>query len=253
MRDFFKKNLFALGQYTLIVVKSFYDIVRLRFSVREVSLQIIRIGVLSLPIIVLTAMFTGMVLALQTAYGLQRFGAKNYVGNIVGLSLLRELGPVLSAIMVCGRVGAAVAAEIGSMAVTEQIDALRSMGASPITKLVTPRLLAGLIAMPVLVIIADIVGIYGGLLVAVYELNITSHMYITGMLRTVWLADLQEGLIKSFFFGFLVITIASYRGLVTTGGTTGVGRATNEAVVIGSIAIFISDYFLTKILILLNW
>jgi phospholipid/cholesterol/gamma-HCH transport system permease protein len=191
-----------------------------------------------------------MVLALQTAYGLHRFGAKNYVGNIVGLSLVRELGPVLSAVMVCGRVGAGIAAEIGSMVVTEQVDAIRTMGADPVRKLVSPRILAGVIALPALVVIANLVGIYGGLLVAVYELDLTSHLYYHSLLYTILIRDVVDGLIKSCVFGFLIVSIACYKGLETRGGTEGVGIATTQAVVVGSIMVFISDFFITKLLIL---
>ena len=199
----------------------------------------------------LTGLFTGMVLALQTAYGLERFGAKNYVGNITGLGFLRELGPVLTAVVVCGRVGAGVSAEIASMVVTEQIDALRALGADPYQKLVAPRVIAAILVTPILVVFADLIGIYGGLLVAVYELGITAHTYTSSLLYTVMARDFTDGLIKSVVFGFLMVSIACFKGLSVQGGTEGVGRTTTSSVVTGIIVLFVSDFFLTKLLLLL--
>jgi len=221
-------------------------------NIEELSKQILKIGRDSLPVVLLTAAFTGMVLALQTAYGLQRFGAKNYVGNIVGLALVRELGPVLTAVMLCGRVGAGIAAEIGSMVVTEQVDAIRALGANPINKLVTPRIAAAMLAVPALVVFCTLVGIFGGQLVAVYELNQTSHMYQRALYYTIMVRDILDAMIKSAVFGFLVVSIACFHGLSTQGGTAGVGRSTTAAVVTGSISVFISDFFVTKMLILLS-
>lgn len=242
----------SLGRYFNLISTVGRDLIRNGVDFNEVSRQIVKIGRDSIPIVLLTAIFTGMVLALQTAYGLHRFGAKNYVGNIVGLSLVRELGPVLSAIMVCGRVGAGVAAEIGSMVVTEQVDAIRTLGADPIRKLVTPRIIASVIAVPALVTVAALVGIYGGLLVAVHELDLTAHLYYRSLLYTLVIRDCFDGIIKAAVFGFLVVSIACYQGLQTYGGTEGVGRSTTQAVVVGSMAIFISDFFITKLLLILS-
>jgi phospholipid/cholesterol/gamma-HCH transport system permease protein len=194
-----------------------------------------------------------MVLALQTAYGLHRFGAKNYVGNLVGLALAKELGPVLTAVMVCGRVGAGIAAEIASMAVTEQVDAIRSLGGDPIRRLVTPRIVAGLISMPLLSGIAVITGVLGGLTVATLELGITSHQYYRSYLYAVQIYDVIEGLIKSFAFGLIVVSIACYKGLQCRGGTEGVGLTTTSAVVTGSLAVFIANFFLTKLIIMFKF
>jgi len=240
----------ALGRYGGLLLDVVRDILRNGIDVREVSRQLVRIGIMSLPIVLLTAIFSGMVLALQTSYALHRFGAKNYVGNIVGIALTRELGPVLTAIMVCGRVGAGIAAEIGSMVVTEQVDAIRALGANPITKLVTPRVIAAIIALPILVICADLLGIYGGLMVAVTELGLPSHQFYRSLMYTVMIQDVVDGLIKSAVFGLLVVSIACYIGLRTRGGTEGVGRATTSAVVVGCITVFISNYFITKLLLL---
>lgn len=241
----------SLGSYWYLLREVARDI-RHGVHPREFCHQVVRIGMDSVPIIVLTAIFTGMVLALQTAFGLQRFGAKNYVGNIVSLALVRELGPVLTAVMLCGRVGAGVTAEIASMVATEQVDAMRALGANPIRKLVSPKILAAIIVTPSLVVIANILGIYGGLVVASFELGISAHSYYRSILYTVRIPDLLDGLVKSAVFGLLLVSIACYKGLHTKGGTEGVGRSTTEAVVTASIVILISDYFLTKFLMLLH-
>ncbi|MCB0320644.1 MAG: ABC transporter permease [Bdellovibrionales bacterium] len=240
-----------LGAFALLCRAVLVDVLTHGINVRDLNRQIVRIGLLSLPIVMLTAVFTGMVMAIQTAYGLERFGVKNYVGNIVGLALSRELGPVLSALMVCGRVGAGIAAEIGSMAVTEQIDAMRCLGADPITKLVTPRILAAILVLPGLVIFADLIGVYGGLLMSVWELDISAHLFYRSLLSTVGIRDIVEGLLKSAAFGGLVVALACYRGMGTTGGTEGVGRNTTATVVVGSIVIFVADFLLTKLLLVL--
>jgi|688.fasta_scaffold406102_2 phospholipid/cholesterol/gamma-HCH transport system permease protein len=243
----------SLGRYTLLLGDVVRDIARNGINVREVLRQIVWIGNNSLPIVLITAVFTGMVLALQTAYGLHRFGAKNYVGNLVGLALAKELGPVLTAVMVCGRVGAGIAAEIASMAVTEQVDAIRSLGGDPIRRLVTPRIVAGLISMPLLSGIAVITGVLGGLTVATLELGITSHQYYRSYLYAVQIYDVIEGLIKSFAFGLIVVSIACYKGLQCRGGTEGVGLTTTSAVVTGSLAVFIANFFLTKLIIMFKF
>ena len=240
----------SLGAYGSMLREVGRDIATKGVNFREVAKQMVRIGIESIPIVLITAAFSGMVLALQTAYGLQRFGAKNYVGNIVGLALVRELGPALTALVLCGRVGAGVAAEIGSMMVTEQVDAIKALGANPIRKLVTPKIIVATISIPLLVMLADFIGIYGGALVAVYELDISNHSYYRSILTTVYIRDVMDGLIKSGVFGFLFVSIACFKGLNTHGGTEGVGKRTTEAVVVSSIIVLMSDYFLTKALIL---
>ncbi len=240
----------SVGNYAFLVVDVIRDMMR-GVNPKELAKQMTRIGAESMPIVALTAMFTGMVLALQTAYGLQRFGAKIYVGNIVSLALVRELGPVLTAVMLCGRVGAGVTAEVASMVATEQVDAMRALGADPIRKLVTPKIMAAVLVMPILVVFADIIGIAGGALVAVYELGITWYQYERSILYTVVIRDVIDGLIKGGVFGFIVGSIACYKGLTTRGGTEGVGTSTTEAVVTASLAILIADYFVTKLLILI--
>ncbi len=244
--------LIPVGEYGIMLRDLCSDLVRRKTNFGEISRQIVKIGIESMPIILLTSIFTGMVLALQTAYGLQRFGAKNYVGNIVGLAMLRELGPVLSAIVLCGRVGAGIAAEIGSMVVTEQVDAMRALGASPVNKLVAPRVIAAIIVMPLLVVFSNYIGIVGGILVAIYELNITLYTYYRSLVYTIYIVDFVHGMIKAGVFGFLVVSIACYKGLQCRGGTEGVGRATTSAVVVGSMVIFVADYLMTKLLILIG-
>jgi len=249
---YFENLLTQLGRYGGLLKEILKDISSHGVNLKDLSYQILKIGRDSLPIILLTGIFTGMVLALQTAYGLQRFGAKNYVGNVVSLAMVRELGPVLSALMLCGRVGAGIAAEIGSMVVTEQVDAIRALGANPIRKLVSPRVLAAIIAIPALVVFADAIGIYGGQLVAVHELDQTAFNYQRAILYTILIRDVVDGLIKGSVFGFLFVTIACFKGLNTKGGTEGVGAATTSSVVTGSIIIFIADFFITKFLILFS-
>ena len=220
--------------------------------------QMDAIGVQSLGIVLLTGFFTGMVLALQSSVQLRTFGATQYIGSLVSASMIRELGPVLAGLMVAGRVGSGVAAQIGSMRVTEQIDALNTLGTDPIKKLVTPRVLAGLIMLPLLTVINDLVGILGGNLIARLYVGLPSSFYW----RTVWEQiaaggfafglipnDFIQGLVKPFVFGGIITTSACYYGLATTGGTEGVGVATTRTVVASSIAILIVDYFLTQILL----
>ena len=248
-----RDSLRTFGAYAHMIWDVMRGIRRHGVDLKEVARHIVAIGLGSLPIVLLTAVFTGMVLALQTAYGLQRFGAKNYVGNLVGLALSRELGPVLTAVMVCGRVGAGIAAELASMVVTEQVDAIRALGGDPIRRLVTPRLIAGTISMPLLSGLALLIGVWGGLIVAVGELGISAHQYYRSYLYAVQIRDVIDGLIKSCAFGAIVVSISCYKGLACRGGTEGVGRTTTSAVVTGSLAVFVSNFFITKLLIILNF
>ena len=213
----------------------------------EVLSQMDELGVKSLAITGLTAFVTGAVLALQTAYSLEAFGGKQFVGRIVSLSLVRELGPILTALMVAGRVGSGITAEIGSMTVTEQVDALRSMAISPTRRLVVPRVLAVVIMMPVLTAIADLLGIIGGLGIAVLEIGMTAQDYITSIWQQLAISDIFSGLGKTVFFGFEIAAIGCYNGLQVEGGAAAVGRATTRTVVLASISILVSDFFLTKL------
>jgi phospholipid/cholesterol/gamma-HCH transport system permease protein len=208
-------------------------------------------GVRSLLLANTAAMFTGMVFALQASVYLSRFGADLYVGPLVALSLVRELGPVLTAILVGGKVGSGVTAELGSMLATEQIDALRVIGVNHVKRLIVPRVWAALLVFPLLTVLADFVGLVGGMLIAVYERQIDVYLYWNTIFYWVVIRDLLTGIGKSFFFGVIVILIGSYNGLSMTGGTEGIGRATTATVVEVSVAVIIADFFLTKLFLLL--
>jgi phospholipid/cholesterol/gamma-HCH transport system permease protein len=192
-----------------------------------------------------------MVLALQTAYSLAAFGGKMFTGRVVAISLVRELGPVLTALMVGGRVGSGITAELGSMTVTEQVDALRSMAISPIRRLVLPRVLAVVIMLPILTAIADVLGILGGLLIAVVDLQLTTQDYLNSIWQAMAIEDITSGLGKTVFFGLEVALVGCYNGLQVEGGASSVGQATTRTVVFASIAILISDFFLTKLFLAL--
>ncbi|HEY7111431.1 MAG TPA: ABC transporter permease [Thermoanaerobaculia bacterium] len=209
--------------------------------------QMDELGVKSVSITGLTAFVTGGVLALQTAYSLAAFGGKLFIGRVVSLSLVRELGPVLTALMVGGRVGSGITAELGSMTVTEQVDALRSMAVSPVRKLVVPRILATVMMMPILTALADVLGILGGLLVAIIDLRMTAQDYLSSIWNQLQISDIMSGLGKTFFFGLEIAAIGCYNGLNVEGGATAVGTATTRTVVIASICVLISDFFLTKL------
>ncbi|MCG3194071.1 MAG: putative phospholipid ABC transporter permease protein MlaE [Thermoanaerobaculia bacterium] len=222
---------------------------RSRWETGEILRQMDALGVQSISVTNLTALFTGMVLALQTAYALSQFGGKLFVGRVVVLSLARELGPTLTALMVAARVGAGITAELGTMAVTEQVDALRALGASPIRKLVLPRVLAVTAMLPVLTLIAVFHGIFGGLVIAIFELKIGASFYISTTLQALQYNDLLHGLCKTPFFGAEIALIGCYNGLNASGGADGVGRATTVAVVLSSITVLITDFFLSKLFI----
>jgi phospholipid/cholesterol/gamma-HCH transport system permease protein len=207
------------------------------------------IGVGSLTVVLLTGFFTGAVLALQTGITLDRFGARPVVGQLVSASMVRELGPVLTALMLAGRVGSGIAAELGSMVVTDQISALRALGTDPVRKLVVPRVLAGLFMAPILTVVADFVGVIGGGVIAVTQLRVAWNVYQSSILEGIDLADVWMGLIKPFVLGFVIVSIGCHVGLRATGGTQGVGRATTQAVVGASVAVLAVDFFLTRLLI----
>jgi phospholipid/cholesterol/gamma-HCH transport system permease protein len=192
-----------------------------------------------------------MVLALQTGMTLDRFGARSVVGQLVSASMLRELGPVLTALMVTGRVGSGIAAELGSMVVTEQISALRSLGTDPVRKLVIPRVVAGTVMVPILTVISDAVGIFGGLVISVTQLRVAGSIYWSNVIEGLYAADIWMGLIKPVVLGFALVTIGCHVGLRARGGTQGVGRATTNAVVSASVAVLVIDFLLTKLLITL--
>jgi phospholipid/cholesterol/gamma-HCH transport system permease protein len=241
----------ACGNFALLVGSTWRSALRSRFPGLEVLRQLDAIGARSTTIVLITALFTGMVLALQTGIALARFGAKPYVGSVVGLSLFRELGPVLTALMVGGRVGAGITAELGSMQVTEQVDAIRAMGADPVQKLVLPRVLAATLALPMLTILANVLGVLGGMLLAWAQFGIDPSFYLQTISSTVQLDDFVSGIFKTFFFGAWIAWVGCFAGLRTTGGTVGVGRSTTWAVVVASIGVLIADFFLTQFWVLL--
>jgi phospholipid/cholesterol/gamma-HCH transport system permease protein len=238
-----------LGGVGELAAGTFRAILRRRVDFGALVEQIDSIGRASLSVATLTAVFTGMVMAVQLLVQMDRFGAKEWVGSVVTLSLLRELGPVLTALMVGGRVGAGIAAELGSMKVTEQVDALRSMGADPVETLVVPRVLAAVLVMPLLTAFADVLGVAGAMLITRITSNINMTYFYNSMLGAVHVDDMVGGLVKTLFFGLTVGLISCYQGLNAVGGTQGVGRATTTAVVVSSITTLISDFILTNILL----
>lgn len=246
-----KKFIYSVGQITLLALQGFIGIFVPPFNLKLILREIDNYGAGSLLLVNLIALFTGMVMALQTIYGLSMYGAEMYVGSVVALTLVRELGPVMTSIMVGARVGSGIAAEIGAMQVTEQIDAMRALGASPVKKLVTPKIIAALITVPLLTVSADVVGIFGGMIIAVFELEIGRTFYVNSILETITISDLLSGIGKTLFFGIIITIVGCFFGLRTTGGTTGVGRSTTVTVVTTSILILISDFFLTKLFLIL--
>jgi phospholipid/cholesterol/gamma-HCH transport system permease protein len=258
LADASKQKLRTVQEYFGLASKALRFAFVRPFYHQDLVQQMDEIGVKSLGIVLLTGFFTGMVLALQSSVQLQTFGATMYIGRLVSASMIRELGPVLAGLMVAGRVGSGIAAQLGSMRVTEQIDALNTLGTDPIKKLVTPRVLAALIMMPVLTVINDFVGILGGNLISTMLVGVPSGLYW----RTVWEQiagdgftfrfipnDFVQGLVKPFVFGGVIAISACYFGINTTGGTEGVGQSTTRTVVLSSILILVLDYFLTQILL----
>lgn len=235
------------GELAQLTGRALRALVTPPYEIRRWVSEAEQIGVRSLGVAAVTTIFTGMVLALQTAYSLPTLGIKYYIGTVVSKSLVRELGPVLTALIVGGRIGAGMTAEIGTMKVSEQIDAMRSMAADPVKKLVAPKLMATLVMLPALTVLGDAFGIFGGLLVAVLQLDVTAGFYINDVLTALTLNDLTSGVGKSFFFAYFITIIGCYNGLTARGGADGVGRATTNTVVLASIMVLVSDFFLTKL------
>jgi phospholipid/cholesterol/gamma-HCH transport system permease protein len=235
------------GRLTLFAVTGLSHLVRPPFYWRMFLRAFIEIGYFSLPVVALTAVFTGMVLALQSSTGLSRFSAESGIANLVVLSVTRELGPVLAGLMVAGRVGAAMAAEIGTMRVTDQIDALGTLSTNPMKYLVAPRLLAGVIALPLLVLVADILGVLGGFIIATLKLGFSAGIYLSNTVNFLETQDVVSGLAKAAVFGFLVTLMGCYHGYNSRGGAEGVGAATTSAVVAASVLILAFDYVLTEL------
>ncbi len=234
------------GKLTLFALQGLSHLVRPPFYGRLFARALLEIGFFSLPVVALTAVFTGMVLALQSYTGFARFSAQGAVASLVVLSVTRELGPVLAGLMVAGRVGAAMAAELGTMRVTDQIDALSTLSTNPMKYLVAPRLLAGIIALPLLVVVADVLGVLGGFIVSTLKLGFSPDTYVTNTLSFVQMNDVLSGLAKAAVFGFLITLMGCYQGYNSKGGAQGVGAATTAAVVMASILILAFDYVLTE-------
>ena len=244
-----KKAVLEVQEYVRLVMAAARAILTPPYYHHDIVEQFDAIGVKSLTVVLLTGFFTGAVLALQSGLTLDQFGARPVVGRLVSASMIKELGPVLTGLMLTGRVGSGIAAELGSMVVTDQINALRALGTDPIRKLVVPRVLAGVLMAPVLTVIADFVGIVGGWMVARYQLQVASGLYWSSILQALYMQDLWMGLIKPFALGFVIVTVACHVGLRTSGGTQGVGKATTVAVVAGSVGVIAVDFFITRILI----
>jgi len=220
---------------------------------RDMIEQFDAIGIGSLTVVLLTGTFTGMVLALQSGLTLDQFGARSVVGRLVSASMVKELGPVLTALMVTGRVGSGIAAELGSMMVTDQIAALRALGTDPVRKLVVPRVVAGTLMVPVLTVISDAVGMLGASIISSVQLHVAGSVYWNNVVAGLFMKDIWMGLIKPFVLGFVLVTIGCHVGLRTKGGTQGVGRATTNAVVAASVMVLAVDFLVTKLLIVLMY
>jgi phospholipid/cholesterol/gamma-HCH transport system permease protein len=246
--DFVKRSILAVQDYTHLSLRAVTNTFRKPFYMADAIQQADLIGVGSLPIVVLTGMFTGIVLALNTSKTLEQFGSLSLTGQLVSFSMVRELGPVLTSLMVAGRNASGMASELGSMKVTEQIDAMRALGTDPTKKLVTPRVVGTTVMLFFLTIISDLVGLAGGSLVAVVLLGLDSHQYWSTCWQALGFADVMMGLVKPALFGFIVASIGCYYGLSTKGGTQGVGRSTTQAVVASSILILVVNFFITRFL-----
>ncbi|HEY0372874.1 MAG TPA: ABC transporter permease [Thermoanaerobaculia bacterium] len=251
IRERADRTFYYVGELTDLAMQTLTQIRRGPIERPLLIQQFEQIGFRSLSIVIITSAFIGMVLALQTAYALEDFGGKLFVGVIVSLSLVRELAPVLMALMVGGRVGAGMTAELGTMKVTEQIDALRALATNPVRKLVVPRVIATTLMFPLLTVIAIALGILGGMLIAVANLNLSANYYLRSVIETVKYNDLASGIGKTFFFGFAIALVGCFNGLRTSGGADGVGRATTSTVVTGAITVLIMDFFLTKLFLMI--
>ncbi len=244
-----KAGILEVQEYVRLQVATIRGIFTPPYYWHDIVEQLDVIGAGSLTVVLLTGFFTGAVLALQTGLTLDQFGARPFVGRLVSASMIKELGPVLTGLMLAGRVGSGIAAELGSMMVTDQIAALRALGTDPVRKLVVPRVIAGVLMAPFLTVIADTVGIIGGWLIAVFQLRVASGLYWSSVIEGLYPQDPWMGLIKPFFLGYAIVSIGCYVGLRAKGGTQGVGRATTNAVVTASVAVIAVDFFTTRLLI----
>ncbi len=244
-----KKAALDVQNYVYLVIATFKSLFSRPHYRHDIIEQFDLIGWGSLTVVLLAGLFTGMALASQSGLTLDQFGARPVVGRLVSASMIKELGPVLTALMLTGRVGSGIAAELGSMVVTDQINALRALGTDPMRKLVVPRVLAGIVMAPLLTIVSDFVGVLGGWVVARYQLQVSSSLYWASVTKGLYVDDVWMGLTKPFVFGFLIATIACHVGMQTRGGTAGVGKSTTISVVAGSVAVIAADFFVTQIFI----
>ncbi len=242
-------NFFAeAGRLTLFTLRAIMLIFTPPFYFKTIGKHMLNIGFYSLPVVGLTAIFTGMVLALQSYTGFSRFSAEGAIATVVVLSITRELGPVLAGLMVAGRIGASMAAEIGTMRVSEQIDALKTLYTNPVRYLISPRILAGILMLPCLVLVADIIGVFGGFIVSIYKLGFNAGSYLSLTWDYLEMFDVVSGLIKAAIFGFIITLMGCYHGYYSQGGAQGVGKATTNAVVSSSILILIANYVSTGLM-----
>jgi phospholipid/cholesterol/gamma-HCH transport system permease protein len=244
-----KRRVLAIQEFTFLLADSLRRAFTPPRYIVDTLIQMDVIGFGSLPIVLLIGFFTGGVLALQTYRTLSTFGEVGLMGKVVALSIVLELGPVLTALMVAGRSSTGIASEIGSMLVSEQIDAMRALGTDPLRKLVIPRLFATLFTLPLLTILSDFCGLLGGYLISFYTVRLTTEEYWTSAYQALTYQDVTQGLVKPFFFAILISLVGCYHGLHTTGGTEGVGRATTQAMVVASVLIVVVDFFITKFLV----
>ncbi len=238
------------GGYALLCLQVIRELLYPPFYFRLLIQQVYAIGIQSFLLVTVTALCTGSVMALQFGYGLAKFGGKLYVPKLVALTIAREMGPVFTSLLVAGRIGSGIASEVGSMKVTQQIDAIRALGTSPVKRVVIPRVLASLIAFPILTLFADFIGLFGAMAVCLHDLGINSEFFFQKVVETLRMYDLLTGMFKTMVFAFFISITACWRGLNTEGGTQGIGNSTTWVVVTSSIFVMISDFFLTKIFIL---
>jgi len=247
--DFLKSPVAAIQDFYILSGRALRNVARTPHYESDIMIQMDIIGVGSLPIVMLIGFFTGLVITMQMSRALQQYGAVDQVGPIVAITLVRELGPVLTAVLVAGRNASGIASELGSMKVTEQIDAMRALGTDPIQKLVTPRMIATAVMLPMLTVIADFVGLFGGFLIARFSLGLNSTQFWTSAYRAIEYNDIVQGLFKPFVFAFIVSLVGCFYGLRTTGGTQGVGRSTTQAVVVASVWVFVVTSLITRIFV----
>ncbi len=252
VENWLKSAALEVQEYVRLVMAAMRGVVTRPIYRHDIIEQLDVIGIGSLTVVLLTGLFTGMAITAQSGLTLDQFGARAVVGRLVGASMIKELGPVLTALMLTGRIGSGIAAELGSMMVTDQINALRALGTDPIRKLVVPRMIAGFLMTPVLTVISDFVGITGGWIVSRFQLQVNSGLYWSSVRDGLYLQDVYGmGLVKPFVFGFIIVTVACHVGMRTTGGTAGVGKATTVAVVAASVLVIAADFFLNQILLTL--